>query len=555
MISTRVFLPTAVFSAVINVLMLTGPLFMLQVYDRVLTSASVPTLVALFAIVGFLYGFMAILEWVRVQVLARIARRWDEEIADGLFRAVLTEERAGQPARVFSPLRDLDTVRNFIAGAGPRAMLDAPWVPVYLGVIFLLHSALGWFAIGAALALVALMLMARYATRSRQTEAAALQEASHAFEQEARAQSDLVRALALHDGLSRKWGDMHTKGLSLQQTANDWSGLFSGLTKSGRLFLQAGILALGAWLAINHEITAGAIIAAAIILSRGLAPIEHLLAHWQSVTSAHAAWLRLKPLAAAPEEMKTKLPAPKGALSVEGLTCFVPGASEPLLANVSFQLEPGEILGITGPSGIGKSTLLKAILGIWPYVKGDIRLDGATLAQWEREDLAPHLGYVPQDIRLFSGTVAQNISRFLPNATSEQIVEAAKLAQAHDMILKLPLGYDTPIGPKGFAISAGQRQRIALACALFGSPRLIVLDEPNSNLDDAGERALIDALAVMSAAGSTIVIATHRPSALASAGKLLSLREGRQAVLGRRAPGSGKEVMVGPRLAVAGVPA
>jgi PrtD family type I secretion system ABC transporter len=524
---------TALFSAVINLLMLTGPLFMLQVYDRVLTSASVPTLVALVAIVAVLYVFMALLEWVRGRVLARNAFLWDEEISLKLFKSVLKEDQSmPASARTFSPLRDLDTVRNFLAGPGPRTLFDVPWVPVYLAVIFMLHNLLGWFSLAAALVLVALMAGARYATKERQGEANALQEAAHAVEQEARTQRDLVKAVALDDGLSYKWDQIHGRGLALQQSASDRAGLFSGITKSARLFFQAAVLAIGAALVIQQEVTAGAIIAAAIILSRGLAPIEQLLAQWQSITSAYAAWDRLKPFAGMPEMPKTRLPVPKGHLSVNDLTCFMPGATEPILVNLNFSLDPGEILGVTGPSGVGKSTLLKAILGIWPYTKGEVRLDGATLAQWDRKDLAQYLGYVPQDIGLFSGTIAQNISRFLPDASSEQIVDAAKLAQAHEMILQMPLGYDTPVGPRGVTISAGQRQRIALASALYGRPRLIVLDEPNSNLDEIGEQALIKALAAMRDAGSTIVIATHRPGALASAGKVLSLRGGRQASLG-----------------------
>jgi len=522
----------ALFSAVINLLMLTGPLFMLQIYDRVLTSASIPTLVALVAIVAVLYAFMALLEWVRGRVLARNARSWDEEISHSLFKAVLTEDRLSPPsARVFSPLRDLEMVRSFLSGPGPRTLFDMPWVPVYLAVIFMLHSLLGWFSLGAALVLVGLMIGARYATKNPQAQASALQEASHFVAQEAQTQPDVVKAVALYDGLSHKWQQLHTQGLALQQAASDRAGLFSGATKSARLFFQAGVLAIGAALVIQHEMSAGAIIAASIILSRGLAPIEQMIAQWQSFTGTFAAWQRLKPFVAAQVLPRTRLPSPKGHLAVDDLSCFLPDSPVPLLKNVNFQLEPGEILGITGPSGVGKSTLLKAILGIWPDTRGEVRLDGATLCQWEREELARYLGYVPQDIGLFSGTIAQNISRFLPDASSELVVEAAKLAHAHEMILKMPLGYDTPIGPKGVTISAGQRQRIAFASALYGRPCLIVLDEPNSNLDDVGERALINAIATMRDAGSTIIIATHRPNALANAGKLLVLREGRQAAL------------------------
>lgn len=526
---------TALFSAVINLLMLTGPLFMLQVYDRVLTSASIPTLVALVAFVAVLYTFMALLEWIRGRVLARNARCWDEDISHRLFKTVATDNLSSQPsARVFSPLRDLEAVRNFIAGPGPRTLFDVPWVPVYLTVIFMLHNVLGWFSLGAALVLVVLMLGARYATRDSQAQVSALQEASHSIAQEARSQPDVVKAVALYDGLSHKWQQLHLQGLELQQAVSDRAGLFSGLTKSARLFFQAAVLAIGAALVIQHEMSAGAIIAASIILSRGLAPIEQLIAQWQSFTSTFAAWQRLQPLLRHRVMPRTKLPSPKGFLSVNDLSCFLPDLPEPLLRNVNFQLLPGEVLGVTGPSGIGKSTLLKAILGIWPHVRGEVRLDGATHDQWDRTELARHLGYVPQDIVLFSGTIAQNISRFLPDASSEQIVEAAKLAQAHEIILKMPLGYDTPVGPRGVAVSAGQRQRIALASALYGRPRLIVLDEPNSNLDEVGENALIQSIRTMSNAGSTIVVATHRPAALSHASKQLLLRDGRQAALAYR---------------------
>jgi len=527
--------PTVLFSAVINILMLTGPLFMLQVYDRVLASASIPTLVALISIVAILYAFMAILEWIRGRVLARQARCWDEEVAGGLFKTVLADGHSSKSfGRAFSPLRDLDSVRNFIAGMGPRTLFDLPWVPAYLAVIFLLHSLLGWFSIAAAAILVALMVGARFATQVPQGEGSALQEAAHSIVQEARSQHDLVQAVALHQGLSCKWRQMHARALDLQEVANDRAGLFSGLTKSARLFFQAGILALGASLAIGQEVSAGAIIAAAIILSRGLAPIEQMIGQWQSFTGAYAAWQRLKPFVGLEDVLKTRLPAPRGQLSVSNLSCFLPDSPVPLLRDVSFELEPGEVLGITGPSGVGKSTLLKAILGIWPDTQGEVRLDGAALDQWDRAQLSRHLGYVPQDIVLFSGTIAQNISRFLPDATSEKIVEAARLAQAHELILRLPQGYDTLVGPNGISISAGQRQRIALARAFYERPRLIVLDEPNSNLDELGERALVRAIVTMRDAGSTIVIATHRQGPLSKAAKLLALRNGRPIALSSR---------------------
>jgi PrtD family type I secretion system ABC transporter len=544
---------TALFSAVINILMLTGPLFMLQVYDRVLASASVPTLVALITIVAGLYGFMAILEWIRGRVLARDARRWDEEISGDLFKAVLTDDRfATTSGRTFSPLRDLDTVRNFLAGVGPRTMLDLPWVPFYIAVIFMLHSLLGWFAVAAAALLVVLMIGARLLTKYPQSEASALQEASHSIAQEALGASDAVRALALSAGLGHKWQQMHARALSLQERASDRAGLFSGITKSARLFFQAGILAVGAVLAIQHEVSAGAIVAASIILSRGLAPIEQMIGQWQLFTSAHAAWRRLAAIAGEEAAPKTLLPAPQGHLSVKNLSCFLPDSPVPLLKNVNFELQPGELLGITGPSAVGKSTLLKAMLGIWPNTQGEVRLDGATLDQWDREELSRYLGYVPQEIALFSGTVAQNISRFLPDATSAKIVEAARLAQAHEMILKLPLGYDTPIGAGGIVLSAGQRQRIALASALYGRPRLIVLDEPNSNLDEVGEQALIKAISTMRKLGSTIIIATHRRAALADAGKLLALREGRQAALAMSQPASASAPVALPTLQASG---
>ncbi len=526
----------ALFSAVANLLMLTGPIFMLQVYDRVLTSASIPTLAALISIVGILYLFLTGIDWIRARLLTRVARVFDESMAQDLFRLNLSGEKELPPgSKLFSPFRDLDSVRNFMAGPAPLAFFDFPWVPIYIALIFVLHSALGFFSVASAVILICLMLCGRVMARKPQSEATIFQEAAHTTEQEAR-NSDAVKAMAVYLGLSRQWADHHDKALSLQQKASDRGSFFSSLTKSVRLFLQSGILAIGAWLVIHQEISAGTIIAAAIILSRGLAPIEQLLTHWQSSTVAFAAWTRLRKLGkfvAAPKKL-TVLPPPKGSLSVNNMSCMLPTTPIPLLRNISFKLEPGDILGVVGPSGVGKSVLLRSIVGIYPHIKGEIRLDGATLDQWERSELAQYLGYVPQENFLITGTVAQNISRFQTDAPSEQIVEAAELAQVHELILSLPQGYNTVVGPRGLTLSSGQRQRIALACAFFRRPRLVVLDEPNSNLDAVGDHALSLAVREMQKYGTTIIVATHKPTALAWVEKVLVLCEGRQVAFGER---------------------
>ncbi len=526
-----------VFSAASNVLLLTGPLFMFQVYDRVLTSGSVSTLVALMVIVTGLYGAMALIDWIRARVLARIARSWDENIAVRVFNASLAKgHELPLFTRVYSPLRDLDAVRNFLMGTGPLALCDLPWVPINIAIIFLLHNLLGWFSILALVVLVLLMIGGQSATKKRLGESIGCSEAAHLLEQEARSKSEYVRALSLDNGLSDRWSNLHKTAVEMQQSTNDRGSMFSSMTKASRLLFQSGILAVGAWLAIHQEISAGTIIAAGIILGRGLAPVEHLLGHWRSLGSALAGWRRLQQISDFLMDPvgKTELSAPEGPLTVTNVTCFAPGVPRPILSQVEFQLNAGEVLGILGPTGAGKSTLIKAIIGITPMARGEVRLNGAKLDQWDRRQLGRYLGYLPQDCPLITGTVAENISRFSPESTSAQIVDAAKLVHAHDMILALPNGYDTVVGPRGMNVSSGERQRIALASAFFNRPHLIVLDEPDAFLDEIGNRALLSAIKTMRSFGALILIATQRTSTLAEIDKALILNKGIQVALNTR---------------------
>ncbi|MEZ5845062.1 MAG: type I secretion system permease/ATPase [Hyphomicrobiaceae bacterium] len=528
-------LATGVFSLVINVLMLTGPLFMLQVYDRVMTSGSIPTLIALAALTGFLYAAIGLLELVRSRVVVRVGLEFDRRIADRVFRSALRRGVTGKVSSV-SALRELDQIRQFVAGPGPITLFDAPWTVVYLAVIFLLHWTLGLTAtIGAAI-LVALTLASERLTRQPLIDAGKANARSIELAETGQRNAEAIAAMGMLDAYRSRWQRANGEALAWQTIAADRIGSISATTKTLRLALQSLMLAVGAALALANEISAGTIVAATIIFGRALAPVEQAIGQWRTMLKAIESYTKIDLLLRETPEpaARTALPAPAGHIDVEGLRVAAPETRQLILANLAFSVEPGQMLAVIGPSASGKSTLARALVGLWPPFGGSIRLDGARLEQWNPEELGRHIGYLPQTVELFSGTVRDNISRFRPDARDEDVVAAARMAHAHDLILALPNGYESEVGPSATYLSGGQRQRIGLARALFGNPVLVVLDEPNANLDRAGDEALAAAIDGMRARGQAIVLISHRVQAISKADLLLYLDRGVQRAFGPR---------------------
>jgi PrtD family type I secretion system ABC transporter len=515
------------FSLVINALLLVPPIYMLQVFDRVLTSRSEETLAYL--TVGGLCALvvMALLDMVRARLLgvvgAALDRRLGPRVLDGL---IAQTARLGGSAYV-NGLRDVNTLRMFFGGAGLLALFDAPWLPFFLLIIFMFHPLLGAVALTGALGMVATAILNERLTRKPAEEAQTQARRAGRYIDGAVRNADVVAALGMLPAVAKRWAEVNDAALRQQIRAARIGGVFSGLTKFARQFIQLAMLAVGAWLVVDQHVTAGIMIAGTILLSRALAPVETLVAGWRTLIEARLAWRRLDELLSAnpPLASGIELPVPKGRLEVDRVLFGLKGAERPILRGVSFALAPGEALGVVGPSAAGKSTLARLVVGVWKPVGGIVRLDGADVAAWPRERLGPHIGYLPQDVELFGGTVASNIAR-LGEPDSAEVVRAAQRAHVHDLILRLPKGYDTEVGESGQLLSPGQRQRIGLARALYGNPRLVVLDEPNANLDIDGERALQAALRGMKEAGVTALIIAHRASILGGVDKLLVLRDG-----------------------------
>ena len=524
----------AIASMAVNLLALTGPLFMLQIYDRVLPSGSVPTLVALVALVTVLYAFFTALDATRARMLTRIGQHLVTVLAprafDGAMAIALHVTKRPRP----QPIRDLDQVRQFLSGSGPVAVFDLPWLPLYLAVVFLFHPVLGWVATGGALVMVCLMvaadLLAARPTATAQTLGAARADLAVAATDSAEA----AAAMGFDHALRQRWIDESDRHLAAQRSGADRASAFGAAIKGWRFLLQSVILGAGALLAISGEISPGIMIAASIVAARALAPVEQAIAHWRGFVAARASWKSLKSaIAAVPAAGAiTPLPQPGQRLEITALAVAPPGMRAPIVHDVSFALDAGDALGVIGPSGSGKSTLARALVGAWPPLRGSVRLDGADLDQWQRDDRGRFIGYVPQDAQLIEGTVAQNIARFENDAPAEAVVEAARLANAYELITGLPKGFDTEVGISGMALSAGQRQRIALARAFYGRPFLIVLDEPNANLDNVGEEALAAAVRATRESGSIVIVVAHRPSTLAMVNKILVVRDGVQAGFG-----------------------
>nr|WP_207390252.1 type I secretion system permease/ATPase [Azotobacter chroococcum] len=531
----RTFYALAVFSGVINLLMLTPAIYMLQVYDRALVSSNATTLLMLTLLTVGLYVLLALLEVVRSSVLIRVGNRLDMMLNQRVFSAAFERNlrrAGGNPAQA---LQDLSQVRQFLTGSGLFAFFDAPWTPIYLLVIALIHPLLGIVTLIGSLLLVSLAWLTEVSTRKPLTEANQAALASGSFANNSLRNAEVIEAMGMLPALRQRWFGNHLRILDLQTLASDRAAYINGLTRFVRITLQSLILGGGAWLAIQGEITPGMMIACSILSGRALAPVEQVIATWKQLLSSRAAWKRLSALLqefpARPPAMS--LPRPSGRLSVEGAFACAPGSSLPILRGVTFNLAPGEALGVIGPSASGKSTLARLLVGIWPVQAGKVRLDGADVFQWNKEELGPWLGYLPQDVELFEGSIAENIARFGP-LDGDAVIQAARQAGVHDMILRLPQGYDTQLSTDGGSLSGGQKQRVALARALYGDPALIVLDEPNSSLDDVGEMALIHALSDLKRHGKTLVLISHRPTVLNIVDKLLVLREGTVHMFGSR---------------------
>ena len=531
----RFILYAFLFSVFVNLLMLTGPLFMLQVYDRVLASRSEETLTALFVLVAALFALMIVLDFARTRILARFGAQFQSDLDERVFRMAF-ERREGVGRHPVAAQQDLEAVQNAFTSPAFIALLDMPFTPLFLAAIFLFHPYLGWLAIAGGAVLVMLSVGNQLLTRTRSGQAQQVHREAQDFSENAYAGAEVVRAQGMLDVVSQRWMEKRLRSLRETVGARDWTGMFTAATKGMRLFLQSAMLALGAWLVLQNELTPGAMIAGSILLGRALAPVEQSLGQWPAVQRARQGWRSLSEiLSATPvQPARMPLPVPKADISVQRLGYMPRGLSEPVLSGITFQVEPGQALGVIGRSGSGKSTLAKMMLGLARPSTGEVRLDGATIDQYSSEELGRHIGYLPQEPFLFDGTVAENIARMAIEPDSRAVVEAAQRAKVHDIITNLPEGYNTVIGMRDDRLSGGQRQRIALARALFEDPQLLVLDEPNSALDSEGTEALNRAVRGFKEAGKAVIIMTHRPMAIAECDKLMVMDKGRVTALGPR---------------------
>ncbi|UYG06480.1 type I secretion system permease/ATPase [Halomonas sp. M4R1S46] len=523
------------FSLCLNLLMLTPALYMLQVYDRVITTGSEETLLMLTLVVVFLFMVVGGLEWVRAGILVRLGNRFDAWVSEPLHAAMFRRglrHAAGQSAW---PLDDLATLRQGLAGGGLLAFFDVVWVPVYLGLLYLFDPWFGGFASLAGVILLALVVVSEKATRGLLDEAGREQSGARELAAGNLRNAEALDAMGMLSSIAGRWLTRHRGGLWMQSRASDRAAMLSSLTRALRLLLQSLILGLGALLVLEERITPGMMIAGSILLGRVLSPVDQLVGSWRGIVGARAAYRRLEALfrEQPPSPPAMSLPRPEGRLALENVTAGAPGGARPIVAGIDLRLEPGEQVGIIGPSASGKSTLARLVLGVWPAWDGCVRLDGADIARWDRETLGPHLGYLPQDVELFSGTIGENIARFA-TVDSDKVIEAARRAGVHEMILRLPDGYDTRIEASGGVLSAGQRQRIGLARALYAKPALVVLDEPNSNLDHRGEQALAQAMGALREEGVTLLVISHRTGVLRRVDRLLVLESGRVRLCGPR---------------------
>lgn len=524
---------TIVFSVFANLLLFVGPIYMLQIYDRVLVGRNETTLIALTAIAAFWMGIYALLDWVRARALVRAGVRFDEALSAPLFRATLKHAFKHRGNDAPQMLRDMDSIREFWTGSGLLTLCDAPFSPIFVVVCFLLHFELGLVALAGVLVLFVCALANEFMTRGSQKTAQRVGETATAYALSTFRNAEAVHAHGMHASIFDRWSKMHQAKLGWQIRGADRTSLIMAFTKFFRQLLQIAILGVGAWLVIRREISPGLMIAASIMMGRGLAPIEQAVGQWKSLVGANTAWKRLKGLFEELPDVKSgeEIAELKGAVAAEGLTLTAPGRQQPIVDGVDLKVSAGECLAIIGPNAAGKSTLARALVGVWPVEKGRVTIDGVDLAEIDRHWFGQRIGYLPQDVELFAGTITENIGRFA-GTDPAAVVEAAEMAGAHTMIQMLPNGYDTQIGEAGSVLSGGQRQRVGLARALYGKPKLVILDEPNANLDSAGEEALGQALTRLKENKTTVVLVTHKPALLPLSDKLLFLEAGRIKKLG-----------------------
>jgi len=529
------FYGTALISGMSNILMLTGAMFMLEIYDRVLPSRSMPTLIGLLVLATILFAALGILDAIRGRILVRIGGSLDEALSgrvyDTLVRLPL---RAGARGDSTQPLRDLDAVRSFLSGLGPVALFDLPWIPLYLAICFAFHPLIGIAALVGAIILIALTLLTENLIRAPTKAATEAAIARNSLAEASRRNAEALIAMGMASHIAKRWNEANRQYMRSQREASDLGGGLGATSKVLRMMLQSGVLAIGAYLVIHQEASAGIIIAGSILSARALAPVDLAIANWKGFVLARQSWQRLNTLLLTLPAQSPPMPlqAPAHLLAVESVSAAPPGVPKIVVQDISFQLEAGQGLGIIGPSGSGKSSLVRILVGVWRPVRGNVRLDGAALDQWSPDALGRHIGYLPQDVELMAGTVAQNISRFEPNPNNEAVIAAARAVGVHELIVRLPAGYDTPVGEQGSALSAGQAQRIALARAVYRNPFLVVLDEPNSNLDSEGEEALTRAILGVRERGGIVIVVAHRPNAIAGVDRILMMNQGRAQAIG-----------------------
>ncbi|MCJ7602518.1 MAG: type I secretion system permease/ATPase [Desulfobulbaceae bacterium] len=529
----KYFVFAAVFSMFINLLHLTFPIYMLSIYDRVLTSYSMPTLMTITAGALFAYLVFACLDFLRSRLLVRAGIAIDETLCDTVLNEMLKDASRLIKTGSGSGLRDVNTLRNYFSGSTIFSLFDLPWAPIYLLIIFLMNTTLGTVALGGAVAIIILGICQEKLTKKTMEESNLKYMDGQRFINSTIRNAEVTRSMGMLSGIRERWHLKNRAVIKLQTKASHDAGMISSMTKTLRMCMQVFIYGIGAYLVLKNESTPGIMIAASIIMGRALAPVEQVMATWKQTIDVRGSYQRLDQLLQrAEKDEHMDLPAPKGALSVENVLLIIGGARR-VLNGVTFSLNAGESMGLIGPSAAGKTTLCRVLMGIWPAMHGTVRLDGADIFQWDKERLGPYIGYLPQDVELFPGTVSENIAR-MGNVDPDKVVEAAKNAGVHEMILRLPQGYNTEIGEMGQMLSGGQRQRIGLARTIYGLPKFVILDEPNSNLDDVGEQGLLRALQILKENGSTVIMVTHKISMLANMDKILLLKDGAVAMFGPR---------------------